>query len=39
MQATNSGTGGPPITNAGRVGLRGDNADFRFDNFQVTTLP
>ena len=30
--------GGPPITHAGKVGLRGDNADFSFDAFKVTAL-
>lgn len=32
------GTGGAPIRQAGRVGLRGDNAELRFDDFVVTSL-
>jgi hypothetical protein len=39
VEATDHGTGGPPITSPGRVGLRGDNSNFRFDNFQVSALP
>ena len=31
--------GGPPITAPGRVGLRGDNANFQFDDFRVSSLP
>ena len=31
--------GGPAIRHAGKVGLRGDNADFRFTDFSVTPLP
>lgn len=27
--------GGPPILNAGKVGIRGDNAEFEFDDFTV----
>lgn len=30
--------GGAPIRSAGRVGIRGDNDSFRFDNFSVTEL-
>lgn len=38
-RATDNGSvGGPAITNAGRVGVRGDNDDFTFDNFVVTSL-
>jgi hypothetical protein len=38
VAATDSGTGGPPITAPGRVGLRGDNCNFRFDDFRVAAL-
>jgi hypothetical protein len=39
VSATDDGSiGGPPITSAGRVGLRGDNADLQFDDFTVTDL-
>jgi hypothetical protein len=38
LQATDAGTGGPPITRAGAVGIRGDNDEFRFDDFTVTSL-
>ena len=31
--------GGPPIRHPGKVGLRGDNADFSFSGFTVTPLP
>ncbi len=37
-RAVDRGTGGPPITAPGKVGLRGDNADFSFDRFTVTAL-
>jgi hypothetical protein len=30
--------GGPPITKAGRVGIRGDNCNFQLDNFSVASL-
>lgn len=30
--------GGPPIRQAGRIGVRGDNCEFRFDDFTVTAL-
>lgn len=36
LRATDRGTGGPPIHGAGRVGLRGDNDQFYFDDFEVT---
>lgn len=36
LSATDNGTGCAPITNAGSVGVRGDNADFNIDNFIVT---
>jgi hypothetical protein len=37
--ATDTGAiGGPPITAAGRVGIRGDNANLKFDNFLVQSL-
>lgn len=32
------GLGGAPIRNAGKVGIRGDNANFFLDNFAVTAL-
>jgi len=35
LSATDSGTGGPVI-HSGRVGIRGDNSDFNFDDFVVT---
>ncbi len=39
ISATDDGhIGGPPITGAGKVGIRGDNANLKFKNFQVTTL-
>ena len=30
---------GAPITNPGKVGIRGDNANLKFENFTVTVLP
>lgn len=37
--ALDDGTlGGPPIRQAGRIGVRGDNCDFKFDDFTVTPL-
>lgn len=36
LSATDTGIGGPVIR-AGGVGIRGDNADFTFDDFLVTT--
>lgn len=36
--AIDQGTGGAPITNAGATGIRGDNANFFFDNFTVEQL-
>jgi hypothetical protein len=37
--ATDNGTiGGAPITHAGKVGLRGDNANLKFKNFTVTAF-
>jgi len=38
ISATDSGIGGPPIREAGRVGVRGDNCDFHFDDFVVKAL-
>ena len=35
---TDKGTGCAPITGAGKTGLRGDNSDFSFQGFRVTTL-
>jgi hypothetical protein len=37
LSATDTGTHGPPIT-SGKVGLRGDNCNFLFDDFVVTQL-
>ena len=37
LQATDSGTLGAPIGAAGRVGIRGDNASFRFRGFSATS--
>ena len=36
LSATDTGIGGPVIRSGG-VGIRGDNADFSFDDFLVTT--
>jgi hypothetical protein len=36
LSAIDSGAGCAPITSAGSVGVRGDNADFNIDNFIVT---
>jgi hypothetical protein len=38
VQATDSGTGGPPITQPGAVGIRGDNDRFQCDDFTVTAV-
>jgi hypothetical protein len=38
LRATDRGAGCPPITAAGRTGVRGDNAEFLFDDFTVTGL-
>jgi hypothetical protein len=38
VSATDTGTGGPPIREPGKVGIRGDNAEFHFDNFAVDRL-
>jgi len=36
ISATDDGSiGGPPITTAGAVGIRGDNADLKFKDFTV----
>lgn len=35
LHANDAGVGGPPITEPGRVGLRGDNAEFLFRDFVV----
>jgi hypothetical protein len=34
----NGSVGGPPIRGAGRIGLRGDNANLKFDDFRVTSF-
>lgn len=36
VSAVDAGIGGAPITAAGRVGIRGDNSEFTFDDFRVT---
>ncbi len=38
VEGVDTGIGGPPITSAGRVGIRGDNCNFRFDDFRVDPL-
>lgn len=38
VTAVDKGTGGPAITKLGAVGIRGDNAEFRFRNFTVSAL-
>lgn len=38
LEATDRGTGCAPLRGAGRVGVRGDDADFNLDNFRVTSL-
>jgi hypothetical protein len=35
---TDKGLGGPPITAAGKLGLRADNCNFNFDDFTVDSL-
>ena len=35
LTATDNGIGGSPITAPGKVGIRGDNCQFSFDNFTV----
>jgi hypothetical protein len=35
LDVTDDGDGGPPITEAGRVGLRADNSEFDFGTFTV----
>ncbi len=39
IQTLDAGTiGGAPIVNPGRLGIRGDNTEFYFDGFKVTSL-
>jgi hypothetical protein len=39
VSATDDGSiGGPPITAPGKVGIRGDNCDFKIDDFTVSDL-
>lgn len=38
LEATDRGAGGPPLTGAGAVGIRGDNDNFEFAHFRVTRL-
>jgi hypothetical protein len=35
LEALDTGTGCPPITAPGRVGIRGDDTDFNVDDFEV----
>ena len=35
LETTDRGTGCPPLTGTGAVGIRGDNAEFAFDDFTV----
>ena len=35
LDTVDRGTGGPPITSAGRIGIRGDNAEFDIDSLTV----
>jgi hypothetical protein len=37
--ALDDGMNGPALRGAGKVGLRGDNCEFLFDDFKVTSLP
>jgi len=36
LRATDRGVGGPPITRPGKVGLRGDNCEFQFDDLTIS---
>ncbi len=38
VSALDTGIGGPPIHGPGKIGLRGDNTDFRIDNLIVRAL-
>ncbi len=38
LNALDDGEGGAPITQVGRVGLRGDNCEFDFQDFEVETI-
>jgi len=38
LTAVDRGLGGPPLTAPGKVGIRGDNDEFSFDDFTVTPL-
>jgi hypothetical protein len=38
LDVVDHGEGGPPIVEPGRVGLRGDNAEFDFEAFSVRSL-
>lgn len=35
LAATDKGVGGPPIREPGRLGIRADNTEFHFDDFEV----
>jgi hypothetical protein len=36
LRASDTGVGGPPITAAGRIGIRGDNSELSLDDLTVT---
>jgi hypothetical protein len=38
VSATDAGVGGPPITQSGSVGIRGDNANLMFEDYAVSAL-
>lgn len=38
LKAIDTGTGGQPIRKKGKVGIRGDNAEFEVDGFSVSSL-
>jgi hypothetical protein len=38
LARTDTGAGGPPLTGPGAIGLRGDNTEFEFTHFRITTL-
>lgn len=38
LMAVDSGVGGPPITAAGRIGVRGDNCEFLIDDLRVESI-
>ncbi|HLY82516.1 MAG TPA: hypothetical protein VKQ71_06000 [Acidimicrobiales bacterium] len=38
LTRTDNGTGGPPLTGPGAIGLRGDNTEFEFTHFRINAL-